>query len=501
MSDIINNIVSSITENTDIDILKSFKELPSTILKLQVIKEMISIYSHQKSDLIKYHILVVLSRLFKELAYSISPNECDNYFKVINHCDNMFFKQDNNTNLSNVSITEISTKLSKRLKDKAASHLENDIIIKCPFPHIDLPSSKTNILSFKNTRVYTSVPVRLDLGMGGISDIPPYSLERYGNCINLPIMLNNEFPIEVEIKILSKKHFQFASKDLKIEKAYSDISEFNDQISVLRFHKEVTKFVIYRILHLNSFEDFYSRLNVGLRIQTYSHLPVGTGLGVSSLLLYSILAAFFKVFNIEPRPQTLFTSAVYLENMVGGGGGWEDLTAIYRGFKLMESFPDKPFAPTIKKVTVSSINTKKLNENLILMYTGITKKDQLSFDSIIERYCLKEAKLLKAIEYNNLLNHKLKKQYSKVDLKNIGESMFAQWDNWKIITERKCTNSDIDEFFNKIAPYIHGGRMNGAGKGGCAMLILKKGQKEKVIKTIKTILGRSARIYPWNPVI
>ena len=167
----------------------------------------------------------------------------------------------------------------------------------------------------------------------------------------------------------------------------------------------------------------------------------------------------------------------------------------------MESFPKTPLSPQITQLCPGDLSIQKLQDHLLLVYTGITKQGQAFFEEMVERYCLREARTLQAIKRNNMLNRELAKLLVAGDLRSIGQLMQSQWENWKILSDGKCTSPQIDHLFDGVRPYVYGARMNGAGPGGCAMFVTKEGRKEDLIQLSRAILRGSITFYAWQPIL
>jgi len=276
------SIPETIVQNADVDIIKTFNGLRSQSIKVHTIEQVIDLCGQKHSHLVHHRCLLTLARLLEELTIATSPNNCAVFLNLFRRCSDLNLISGEFHDPSQTSLLNLVAHLSSSLKMEAAYHLRKAIAALCPYPEDALAATKH---ALKNASILTLAPVRLDLGMGGISDIPPYSLERYGNCLNVPIRLDSNFPLEVRIEVLTEPVIQFVSKDLGVTKTYRDALEFDDQIATFLFHREVIRFFMDRILDLKNTEEFYLFLKGGLCLETYSRLPVGTGLGVSSLLL------------------------------------------------------------------------------------------------------------------------------------------------------------------------------------------------------------------------
>jgi len=495
------SIADAIAQNTSLDTIRTFNRLSSQATKVLAIEHVIDLYPRLQSNVTRHKCLLTVARLLEELASTAPLDHHATFLSLARRCLDLDLTSQLLDALSALSLWDLAAYLSSNLRIEAARHLRTAILELCPPPESGLAVSRHDPSSFRSASIRILAPARFDLGMGGMSDIPPYSLERYGNCVNAPIRLNRHFPLEATARILDEPVLQFVSKGSGETRVYRDISEFDEQPETLLFHREVFRFFVNEILDLDSAKEVYNLLHGGVHLETYSHLPMGTGLGMSSLLFCALLKALGGVLGITFSSQTLFVTSVYLENVAGIGGGWEDATAIYPGVKLMESFPDSPLSPQCTRLSLSEQRVRDMQKHLILIYTGLPKQSQAFFASMVERYCLGDTNTLVAIERNNALNKELSELLVVGDLADIGKTIRAQWENWKVLTEGNCSTPEVDHLFAQVEPYVYGARMNGAGQGGCATLMAREGKKEKLANVIRSVLGDSAVFYRWEPIL
>jgi galactokinase/mevalonate kinase-like predicted kinase len=489
-------IAEAILRNVNLDVVQEFKELPSGPAKLEVVGQLIKLCPKVQAPLDKHRWMVGLARLLDELVASGLAPDSPGFGQLVTRCLDARLLP--NFHPRSANLAKLARQLSAALRAEAKQHLREAIAEHIPDPRLDgIPRT---VWSCKKTSVRVTLPVRLDLGMGGISDIPPYCMERPGKCVGVPVRLGNKDPLEATADVLPERVLQFVSKDHKCEETRRDISEFSHDSPYLSIHRGVLAFFSSQILNHKSIDDLYSILNGGLRLTTRSALPVGSGLGVSSLLPCALLKTLAGLLGI-PLTQDMFVAAsVYLENVIGVGGGWEDATALHPGVKVLISSPSNPFLPRIERLSVREETLKALRDRLLLVSMEIPKTDQTFFDGIMERYCLKDGRVLSASDRIHALNTELSEALVAGDLTSIGKAMGSQWESWKILTDGKCTNSVIEGLFAEAAPFVYGSRMNGAGGGGCAMFMVREGRKDEASRAIRSALGKRATFYDWEPV-
>jgi galactokinase/mevalonate kinase-like predicted kinase len=150
---------------------------------------------------------------------------------------------------------------------------------------------------------------------------------------------------------------------------------------------------------------------------------------------------------------------------------------------------------------LSQERIEQLQEKLVLIDTGIRRQGQALFQPMVERYCLRDRRTVQAIERNNALNHELAGALVEGDWPNFGKSMWAQWENWKALSEGKCSGQEIEELFAAAEPLVYGARMNGAGQGGAAILLAREGKKRELVRAVRSILTSSVAFHEWGPIL
>ena len=490
-------VSEAILGHSDLDIVQTFRSLKTQAAKTRCLEDVVRVCGKQTDHIGMHRALVGIARLVEELMNS---SHMDKEFphRIWQRCaDGRLLEKPCPAGPPHAA-TEL---LTASLKKAAACHLREAVYQRCKHLQSEFRLSEHAVRSILNTSAYASCPVRLDLGMGGVSDIPPYTLERCGNCVNVPARLDGSFPLEAWAQVIPVCSFEFISADCGVRAVYHDIGELRGGDSGLVLHRNAVRFFIEEILGSMSDKELYQTLGGGLQVKTRSRLPLGTGLGTSSLLLCAILKALGSLFNVRLPPSWLFAASVYLENVTGIGGGWEDATAIHPGVKLAESSPKRPLSPRMTLLPVSGEQLHRLEEQLVLVHTGIPRQNPRFFEAVMERYCVNDGRTLQAIERNCCLNKKLAEQLVTGDLPALGEFIGSQWENWKALTEEACTNPMIERLFSAAAPHVYGARMNGAGQGGCAMFLVHEAEKGELLRAVTAALGTTVRCYRWQAVL
>lgn len=208
-------------------------------------------------------------------------------------------------------------------------------------------------------------------------------------------------------------------------------------------------------------------ISQGVEITTMGDIPsAGSGLGSSSTVVVGALHAM-SVYNGElVSAEWLASMACEIElNKLNKPIGIQDqYIAAYGGFRFME------FAASgkvnIETVHISTATRRRLNENLLLFYTGTTRKA----DNILgeqrnniqdRKHVLGQLKEMAGIARNEL-------ERGNVDI--MGELLHQSWLLKKQLASQ-ISNGPIEEMYEKArAAGATGGKITGAGGGGFLLL-------------------------------
>ena len=229
--------------------------------------------------------------------------------------------------------------------------------------------------------VWARSPVRLDLA-GGWTDTPPYCLEHGGSVLNVAVDLNGQPPIQVFARLSPTPEIVLRSIDLGVEerlRSYAELDTFARPDSAFalakaacalagflpRFHAQGGK---------GSLADQLRAFGGGIELSLLSAVPKGSGLGTSSILAATVLAALSDLCGLGWDRSVLFTRTLALEQLLTTGGGWQDQAGgIFRGIKLIETVPGLAQLPSVRWLPAHLLEHDFANRRVLLYYTGITR--------------------------------------------------------------------------------------------------------------------------------
>ncbi|MBN2500514.1 MAG: hypothetical protein JXB38_07060 [Anaerolineales bacterium] len=481
-----------ISADQHIDILSQFRALPTIEAQSTMLFSFLDEFQAQSSLVVRHKILIAVIHFLELLAPKLSPADLHSILTIYQEKG---IVSDNWVVMPEPPVQHIQA-LSQALRQQARHLLEAAVLNHCALPEITAQHHTAQI-----GPITLTAPVRLDLGMGGISDIPPYCLEQPGNCLNVPIQLNGQAPIQVQIESIPAPRVVLKSIDQRKQFIPESFSSTQDCPPELRIHLETLRFFLQEILRYESLSEFLERERQGIAITSSVSLPLGSGLGISTLLACLSIQALGLKFQLALDPHEFFSIGPYLEHKAQIGGGWEDVSALFPGFKLLQTSPAHPFTPTITPLIVTPDFIRKLQASLCLLYTHLPKVTDIDFPALLERYTLGDPDILNQIDRTMALNETVHAAIQAEDIIALGEAFSAQWENWKQLTNGQCTNPAIDALFTDIQPFVHGARLNGAGQGGFLSVVVDPDHRTEIFEKHRSIFQERTTSYSWEPVL
>lgn len=222
-----------------------------------------------------------------------------------------------------------------------------------------------------------------------------------------------------------------------------------------------------------------------IRLTYESDLPARSGLGTSSSFAVGMLNAFYALKGKYVDKGRLADEAIYLERtLCKEVGGWQDQVASSFGGLNRISFNADGYE--VRPVIISSDRKRRLNENLVMFFTGFTR-----FSSEIQEVNVKrrEEKTAQLIEMLSLVDEAEKVLTDKQsDLDDFGRLLDHTW-KLKRQTGSAITTDAIDILYAKgIAAGALGGKLLGAGGGGFLLFYVQPEYRMSVMEAMKELL-------------
>jgi len=300
--------------------------------------------------------------------------------------------------------------------------------------------------------IISKTPLRISL-FGGGTDFPEYFQKKKSTIIGTTI--------DKYIYITFNRTLRFDKNNIKI---FYKNNEFVDNVKKLK-HKVVKEILIKE------------KITSDLDLHIVADLPSYSGLGTSSAFtvgLMSLLKSSRKI-NIS-KNQLARDSIKFERNTLGESVGFQDqIHASYGGFNKIE-IDNKNI-----KVTALNFDKKKLQQNLFLVFTGLTRKAD-----DIEKKKIKRIKInMKHLDKINEISEFAYKLIKKNKIDEIGDLLGETWSLKKKLIGN-LSNNIIDDLYEKgITAGASGGKLLGAGAGGFILFYVKNKYKSNFLSKMK----------------
>lgn len=222
-----------------------------------------------------------------------------------------------------------------------------------------------------------------------------------------------------------------------------------------------------------------------IRLTYEADLPARSGLGTSSSFAVGMLNAFYALKGKYVDKKELADEAIYLERVLcAEAGGWQDqIAASFGGFNRINFSAD---GYEVLPVIISPERKRRLNDNLLMFFTGFTR-----FSSDVQKanrqgYHDKTAELKEMLSLVDDAERVLTDKTT--DLDDFGRLLDHTW-KLKRQTGAAISTDSIDALYSKgIAAGALGGKLLGAGGGGFLVFYVQPEYRESVMKAMSNLL-------------
>lgn len=222
-----------------------------------------------------------------------------------------------------------------------------------------------------------------------------------------------------------------------------------------------------------------------IRLTYEADLPAKSGLGTSSSFAVGMLNAFYSLKGKYKSKRELADDAIYLEReLCNEAGGVQDQIAVaFGGFNRIDFSAD---GYQVTPVVMSNERKEKLNDNLMMFFTGFSRFSsdiQTSTQAVLKD---KTAQLLEMYSLVDTAQGILTDKNS--DLNDFGRLLDHTWKLKRGITTRISTNS-LDEIYEKaMSAGALGGKLLGAGGGGFFVFYVEPEKRQAVMQALDKLL-------------
>jgi fucokinase / fucose-1-phosphate guanylyltransferase len=339
-------------------------------------------------------------------------------------------------------------------------------------------------------RVHVSAPARVDLG-GGWSDTPPFCFDWGGTVLNCALEIDGDFPIETEIRRIDEPLIRC------LIGGQNTVAEYRTSDELLQPCEPGSVFSIPRAaIQLQQIpsrhaplSETLARLGGGLEIRCHVRLPIGSGLGTSSILAATVVRALAEISGRTLDEHTLLGAVLQLEQRMTTGGGWQDQAGgIFPGAKLLITGPGLRQQIRVQPVAWTDSQRTEFGQHMLLYNTGIQRMAKDLLRQVVSRYLARETATIQVLHSIKTLAVEMSYAMAEGDWKHLGELLDRHWQLNQVL-DPHTANAPINAILDLARPWIYGAKLAGAGGGGFLMMIARDAE---AANALRNVLSREA---------
>jgi D-glycero-alpha-D-manno-heptose-7-phosphate kinase len=301
--------------------------------------------------------------------------------------------------------------------------------------------------------IITRAPLRISF-VGGGTDLPDFYRQYPGRVISAAI---NKFTY---ITINHLPH----TKKVIVKYKNTEVVDHPSQLKHTRVKGALLDLGIYQNIEIGSFADISAK----------------SGLGSSSAFSVALLKGLYAFLGRNLNRQEAAEAASHLEiNILKEPIGKQDqYAAAIGGFNVFQFNPNH--SVDIKPVLLSHDTKKKLEDHLILFFTGFTR----DAGSILNEQKNNINDKLETLKQMADSVYEFEKLLLKGDFEAAGKMLNEAWKRKKSLAS-KISNNSFDLLYEAgVNKGAHGGKILGAGGGGCMLFIVPPEKRESIKRVI-----------------
>ena len=308
--------------------------------------------------------------------------------------------------------------------------------------------------------IISRTPYRISF-FGGGSDYPSWYKEYGGEVLSATIDKYLYLSIR-ELPLFSKHNYRIVYSKIEIAKHVNEI-KFNVIKQMIKQYK----------------------IKKGLEIHYDGDLTAKSGMGSSSSFVVGLINIFNKFLNTKLNKNQLATESLKFEHKILKElvGSQDQIAASYGGFNNIKFYKNEKFK--VSGYDIKNPYFKKLNSNLILVYSGISRTANLIAASYVDKLnTSKKKEVFELIEFVNEAKKLIKN-------KKIDEFGYLLNESWKLkkSLSNKISNDKIDHLYNEgLKQGALGGKLLGAGGGGFFVFYVPKDKQKNFLNNFKKVI-------------
>lgn len=318
-------------------------------------------------------------------------------------------------------------------------------------------------------KIRSRAPLRIGIAGGG-TDVSPYC-DIYGGYVLNATIDRYAYATISE----TRNEVRFQAQDIEKEEGW-EVSTFKPSNAELKLHAAVYDYMI---------KNYNKGQKIPLSISTYCDAPIGSGLGSSSTIVVSMLAAFNEFLNVSMDDYQLARTAYHIERDLCSlqGGAQDQYAAAFGGINFMEFYSER-------KVIVNPLRVKErilceLESSLLLFCSGISRDSAKIIQAQSKSVLKGNEKSLEAMHVVREEAKRMKDALLTGDFPSMVDSLRRGWENKKK-SSSVVSNERINRIFGTaLDEGALAGKVSGAGGGGFVLFFVPLEKRKKVLEALK----------------
>jgi D-glycero-alpha-D-manno-heptose-7-phosphate kinase len=320
-------------------------------------------------------------------------------------------------------------------------------------------------------KVTVRAPVRADLAGGTLDLWPLYLFHPGSRTVNVAI----SFYAESEVSENGNGSIEVHLTDQQYRQRYESLQEMGNDPKVALLHRAIEHFKL-----------------TGVRIITRTDAPRGSGLGGSSALAITLVRALSEIAGQRVEGEDLIELVRDLETrLLGVPAGIQDYyPPVYGGLGSLHLNPGHPARHPL------STPIPELAAHFVLHYTGIAHFSGTNNWELYKRQIDGKKKVQKGFARIAELSCEMEKALENSNFAVAGEVLQKEWEARKALIDGIST-SEIEAAISAAhGAGAWGGKVCGAGGGGCVIFLTPPDKRQDVIRALATVPGRVLDVQP-----
>lgn len=320
-------------------------------------------------------------------------------------------------------------------------------------------------------KVIVRAPVRADLAGGTLDLWPLYLFHNGARTVNVAI----SFYAESEVSTTGDSGIELHLSDSGYRKTYANLQELA---------ADPKASLIFRAL-----EHF--RLD-GVRITTRTDAPRGSGLGGSSALSITLVRALSELAGSPVEGVELINLVRDLETrLLGVPAGIQDYyPPVFGGLGAIHLEPGAPVRHALK------LPVSELAQHMVLHYSEVSHFSGTNNWELYKRHIDGSKKVQAGLANIADAALDMERALESGNLEAAGAALAAEWQHRKALIDGIST-PEIDAAIEAAETAgAWGGKVCGAGGGGCIVFLFPTDRREAVLRALRTVPGQTLDAVP-----